>query len=653
MPILTSKRAKVLENEPNCPSRHYNLGLALYHQGRYDEAISQYEQTLTILCDFAEAHNNLGVIHYELSKFEKAKFCFERALAINPYLAEAYNNLGIVLKLLGKAVSAIIHHQISIRLCPEENLYYVTFSKCLSDLRITHICETLKDDIISIFANENINHQALAFPCASIINSYPSFVQLCKYIEINSDRLSFQELFDAGLSDLYADPLFLALLKNTIVRDPNLERILRITRSSLLKLAIEFSFPKPIKPELITFISVLACQCFYNEYVYGVTEIEIRELCILKNYLLSHNEIKRDLTKIIVAIIACYIPLYQLKQDEMFMHLSDSASDCEIASLISQQIINNQEEKRLINKIESIGNITDQVSLSVSSHYQENPYPRWLKTHKQEEESFFRVIQKQFPHIPREQILDNPTPKILVAGCGTGQQVIDRALQVKSAKILGVDISLTSLAYAKRKAIELEITNAEFKRIDILNLPLINQSFDLIESIGVLHHMKDPFNGWRILSNLLKPGAFMRIGLYSKIARKDIFAAQSFVKENGYKAIPNSIRECRQHILSLSNQSNVKNVTKIFDFYTLSETRDLLFHSQEKCFTLLEIADYIDKLGLKFLGFELNNSLEKENYLTLFPEDPTAISIQNWHMYELDYPNAFIGLYLFWLQKPT
>ena len=41
----------------------------------------------------------------------------------------------------------------------------------------------------------------------------------------------------------------------------------------------------------------------------------------------------------------------------------------------------------------------------------------------------------------------------------------------------------------------------------------LNKQFDIIESIGVLHHMDNPMAGWKILTDCLKPGGLMKIGL--------------------------------------------------------------------------------------------------------------------------------------------
>ncbi len=143
----------------------------------------------------------------------------------------------------------------------------------------------------------------------------------------------------------------------------------------------------------------------------------------------------------------------------------------------------------------------------------------------------------------------------------------------------------------------------------------------------------------------------MRVGLYSECARKDVVAAQLQVARRGYAATPEGIRTARQEIFRTAEGSGISRVLQIKDFYTMAETRDLLFHVQEKRFNLLEIADLLRETGLKFIGFELSNNDIRTRYLKCFSDDPTAISLENWNQYELENPDAFMSLYLFWVQR--
>ena len=72
------------------------------------------------------------------------------------------------------------------------------------------------------------------------------------------------------------------------------------------------------------------------------------------------------------------------------------------------------------------------------------------------------------------------------------------------------------MLYEKSK--ELKFSNIHFNHLDILNLKKINANFDIVEVMGVLHHMENPMLGLESILNCIKPGGLLKIGLYSKKA---------------------------------------------------------------------------------------------------------------------------------------
>ena len=67
-----------------------------------------------------------------------------------------------------------------------------------------------------------------------------------------------------------------------------------------------------------------------------------------------------------------------------------------------------------------------------------------------------------------EEIKEVEAPEILIAGCGTGQHSIGTAAMFKDSNVLAIDLSLSSLSYAKRKTEELRIQNIDYMQADIL-----------------------------------------------------------------------------------------------------------------------------------------------------------------------------------------
>jgi 2-polyprenyl-3-methyl-5-hydroxy-6-metoxy-1,4-benzoquinol methylase len=125
--------------------------------------------------------------------------------------------------------------------------------------------------------------------------------------------------------------------------------------------------------------------------------------------------------------------------------------------------------------------------------------------------------------------------------------------------VLAVDLSLTSLCFAQRQTRALGLTNIDYAQADILRLPSIGRMFDMIDATGVLHHLADPFAGWRALLSMLRPGGLMSLGLYSEIARRDIVYTRDFIAERGYRPTAEDIRRCRQELFYYTDRAPIKN----------------------------------------------------------------------------------------------
>ena len=181
-----------------------------------------------------------------------------------------------------------------------------------------------------------------------------------------------------------------------------------------------------------------------------------------------------------------------------------------------------------------------------------------------------------------------------------------------------------------------------------MKLSQLKQKFDIIESAGVLHHMDEPMAGWRVLVDLLKPNGLMKIGLYSELARHHIVEARKKIASLGLGTSATEIRNFR----ALSRESeihDVKQLSTFSDFFSLSEFRDLVFHVQEHRFTLPQIKNCLDELGLKFCGFENNDVIS--NFRELHRNEADIYDLELWHEFEESNPSTFAAMYQFWCQK--
>ena len=104
---------------------HENLGAAYDRQGKFDEALGQFELAFKTECarrfnpDLTCIRYDLGTALARKGRFEEARRHLLRALEMQPNIARIHHNLGSLLALEGKLDEAVAHYQQALRLKPD------------------------------------------------------------------------------------------------------------------------------------------------------------------------------------------------------------------------------------------------------------------------------------------------------------------------------------------------------------------------------------------------------------------------------------------------------------------------------------------------------------------------------------------------------
>ena len=181
-----------------------------------------------------------------------------------------------------------------------------------------------------------------------------------------------------------------------------------------------------------------------------------------------------------------------------------------VGALLTQQVREPLEERLARDFIPHLTAIADDVSLKVKQQYEDHPYPRWVKPAPAGEP---KTMPQYFGDWfrPRPELGRHDRTDILVAGCGTGQNLVETARDFKGALMLAVDLSLASLCYAKRQALALGLTNIAFGEADIRSEGWPNLRHGCQRRAP--SHGR-PWAGWRVLLRCCGPAASW-VGLYS------------------------------------------------------------------------------------------------------------------------------------------
>ena len=632
---------RALELRPAYPDALNNRGLTLKALKRDEEALASYEKALKLQPASVEVLVNRGVVLKNMKRYDEARTSYERALAAQPDNPEALANLASLCMGTGDIQNAtrLLARVLTLRPTLEAKL---SFAECIK----MHPLQQLEPDLEPLIA------QALSEAWARPGELAPAAMAAAKRhaaVHFAIDRSAGLIKSPLGAEDIgriASDRLLSELLTATPVCDSAIERLVTELRRVMLDMA---AADTPVADGTLAFCCAISQQCFINNYVFAVSQREQQQLRSLRHRLDQTALTSLPTHPLWIAAIGAYVPLVSIPVAPVLR--ADPAWPASVQALIRLQIEDVRTEQQLRSGIDALTSIEEGVSLEVQRQYEEMPYPRWVRPAAAgPARRIDDYLRDKFPAASFQALGHANAAEVLIAGCGTGRHPTEFAQQIADCHVLAIDLSLASLSYAKRKAIELGLGNITFAQADILRLPSLGRTFDVIDSTGVLHHLADPMAGWRGLLSMLRPGGFMHIGLYSAAARRPINAVRRMIAARGFHPTAHDIRRCRQELLAKTDPDTTR-VLQIPDFYSTHECRDLLFHVQEHQMTLPDIKAFLAHNNLIMIGFHLDRHVSAA-YARRFPSDPAMTDLDNWHSFETENPGQFIGMYQFWLQKP-
>ena len=609
LPILHSfeeyDQAKIF-NKKNTTQEPSNKNLQPvfknYNKGKFRETLAELNHLRINYPNSLRLYNMIGTSHTALGNFNEAIKAYIKALSINPNHTLTFQNIA----------KFLTHY-------------------CLDqpDKKIHEIIITLLD------LKTYVKPREIA---QNVINQINLEIYSSEKLDLYSENHNTNSL-EKIILKLSKLPLLHKFMSLNPIPNLKIELLLTAMRENILFSRTQIKS----SAEFLKFQSVLALHCFTNEYIFFEKEIEtaaIRELEISISSILKNKEQPSAQS---ILSLASYRALNQYEWSDK-IEVSN-----EIKEVYSRQILEPKQEKILKLGIPNLKKISDKVSSNVRQQYEFNPYPRWVQTGLNPSPvSIDRVIKHLNLKLFDYAINNVDSPNILIAGCGTGEHSIGTAARYKNSRVLAIDLSLSSLAYAKRKTEELKLSNIKYMQADILDLKKLNRKFDIIESSGVLHHMDDPLSGWRVLTHCLQKGGLMKIGLYSELARQNIIQIRKEIKNYEIKWTDEKIRSFRKKLFNSSDELYM-GIKSFSDFYSMSELKDLLFHVKEKRFTIDQIQKNLSELNLKFCGFDTVKIVE--NFKMTNTQTNDLYDLNKWKTYEKINPRTFSSMYQFWCQK--
>ena len=581
-----------------------------------------------------------GTEAFVAGRFNLAASCFEKAHRAEPRDPVPLFNLASAKERLGEIDDAAAHLTRALRLRPA----WADPARRFSALTARYVLRTPEDldpyGLLAAFAVGEIDHEPLAATAIAYLRATTMLGGAVHQASLGNALPAARAMLLKRTDKTLSHPLLHAALTNGINRDPNLEKLLTAMRRVIL---MELADKRFEDKALLGFACALLQQCLNNEHVFTISDDEANRL---KAAPIDWEQLASGSSAASKHLL--WHLLYSTPETVIAGRFT--SSDCRklrprsLADVIAARLKEDEELAARSEAIPLLGEIRDATSLRVGRQYHDHPYPRWTSLTVPPKDSARRRLERFF-NPDRLTFFEGPF-KVFIAGAGTGRQAIESALRYGDhADLLAVDLSRRSLAYGARKAAKFATPNLRFAQGDILTME--TGPFDIIEAIGVLHHLADPLTGMRRLAGMLRRGGLMLVGLYSSFARRNIVELRSDPHYPGPDCDDEAARRFRGRLIAGAGNGLL---LRSLDFYTLSEFRDLVLNAQETSFTLLDVEAQLREAGLIFRGFALPASLEAQ-FTAAFSDDGWPGALANWHRFEESNPRTFDGMYRFWCEK--
>lgn len=578
--------------------------------------------------------------HQERGEFAEAATHARALCELDPLDAESWVTTSILYIGAKNYAEAVRCFRKGLMLEPENTRFGIYFTDCIVKTGVSDYSPEIQGWLSDCLKKpETINIATINILWHRMLKADTAFSKIMEGAEHRdyADFKNWIDNLDATTAEKFQSDILLDGLCNLIVPDLVFEQFLTNLRRRILE---HLHHPAAAPPWVLSFTCALAEHCFMNEYIFHETAEEKERI---DNFLDSSHA---GIEPLALMILACYRPLHAIPSIIKAARVSRAAKkNPAIARVLKLQIDEPGREIKLKKKISSLAQVTDKISQEVRQQYEENPYPRWRT---------LGAMQLSVDQVFSDSDLKKHDD-ILIAGSGTGQHLIHVCKTHPNARVTGIDLSYASLAYTLRKAREMKMRNIKLIQGDLLELKNVKKKFDIIESVGVLHHMKNPEQGLQVLYDALKPGGLIKIGLYSELARGALTQGRAYIAKAGLPSTVEGIREFRRRFTGttpeITENHPLGKLALTQDFYTTSMIRDCLFHVQEHLFSIPRIEGALNMLDMEFLGFVTLPAAVRQQYLQKFPDDPGLINLGYWHQFEELYPDTFIRMYQFWARK--
>ena len=222
--------------------------------------------------------------------------------------------------------------------------------------------------------------------------------------------------------------------------------------------------------------------------------------------------------------------------------------------------------------------------------------------------------------------------RIIDFGCGGGWLFNSLAYHFRdNIEVIGVDFNPVAIKYANTLRKKLNL-NSKFFTSDLFQFKN-KTKFDLIISLGVLHHTNNCKEGIKHIAKFCVQNSYLFIGLYHLYGRKPFL---NFFKKIRYKSEKEKFEEYKK-------LHRIKGEKKMYSWF-----RDQVLHPYETQHSLQEIKEILDQENYRIISTSINKFKKIDDFNKLIKFEK---KLEDYGINKLKKKEYFPGFFITIAQK--
>jgi len=239
----------------------------------------------------------------------------------------------------------------------------------------------------------------------------------------------------------------------------------------------------------------------------------------------------------------------------------------------------------------------------------------WIKFDSFDTEELATIGDTYFNLLESRSITDKS--EVLDIGCGTGRWAYYLADQV--GFIEAIDPSKAVISASKLLA---KKKNTRITQCDLENIPFDEKSFDLVYSLGVLHHMPDTKEAINIATTFVKTNGYLLLYLYYSLDNRGLLFKSIFHISNLFRQVicrlPKGLKQIVCDVIGLFVYYPLVGLAKLLKRANVSKSiwskLPLSVYAENDCSLQILRNDALDRFGTKlenrFSRVEIKSMME-------------------------------------------